>query len=268
MKISEAIPSVFQRVYPVLEPNTQMAVALSLLRFHEIDALPIGFKSGESKRLAIFGYSCLSTLLETAAKDYGKFLEMPCENSTLELSTIDVEKELEDLLGVFRKTKFGFAWVESSGLAGFASLRDLLELYDSRIIDTKLTARDVASSVFSLPKNTKIKPVLQQMFKRRIRRIFISGDKKFVSDRRIISYVFSASRLSAVAKKPETLLDAKLGDLDLIKPIQVSGHASLRDAAISMKNSTDNCLVCSSGVITPWDLVMKPLIQGKLVIKK
>lgn len=268
MKISKAIPSIFQRVYPVLEPNTEMAVALSLLRFHEIDALPIGFKTGESRKLAIFGYSCLSKLLETKPKDYSKFLEMPCENTALELSTIDVEKELEALLRVFEKTKFGFAWVESSGLAGFASLRDLVDLYGNGIVDAKLTAKDVASPVFSLPKNTKIRPVLRDMFKRRIRRIFISGEKKFVTDRRIISYVFSASRLSIAAKKPQTLLDAKLGDLDLIKPVRVSDRASLKEAASSMTNSAENCLICSAGVITPWDLLMKPLLQGKLVIKK
>jgi len=183
MKIGVALPSVFQRKYPVLEPNTQMLIALSLLRFHEIDALPLTFKPMEKKRFAVFGYSCLSKLLETEAKNYGAFLEMSCENSALELTTIDGRKELETLLRIFEKTKFGFAWVESNRLGGFASLRDLIELYERGIVATKLTAREVASPIFSLPKNTKIKSVLQEMFSRRIRRIFISGNKGLVTDR-------------------------------------------------------------------------------------
>lgn len=267
MKINEAIPSVFQRAYPVLQPSTEMVVALSLLRFHEIDALPIGFKSGDERKLAIFGYSSLSRLLETQAKNYGKFLETPCESAALELSTIGVEEQLDNLFHVFENTKFGFAWVESNELGGFASLRDLLELYGSKMIDTNLTPKDVASPVFSLPKDTKIKSVLQEMFKRRIRRVFISGGSGLVSDRSIINYIFSASRLSAVAKKPSTLLDAKLGDLDLISPVQVSNTVSIREAAASMRKSADSCLVCSYGVITPWDLLMKPFIQKKLTIK-
>jgi len=267
MKIGVALPSVFQRKYPVLEPNTQMLIALSLLRFHEIDALPLTFKPMEKKRFAVFGYSCLSKLLETEAKNYGAFLEMSCENSALELTTIDGRKELETLLRIFEKTKFGFAWVESNRLGGFASLRDLIELYERGIVATKLTAREVASPIFSLSKNTKIKSVLQEMFNRRIRRIFVSGNKGLVTDRTIINYVFSSSRLSAASRKPESLLEAKLGDLDLLEPVQVSGRVPIRDAAVSMRESSENCLVCNGSVITPWDLLMKPLIQGKLVIK-
>ena len=56
-----------------------MMIVLSLLRFHEIDALPIGFNSRKKKKLAVFGYSCLSKLLDTEPKNYGKFLETPCE---------------------------------------------------------------------------------------------------------------------------------------------------------------------------------------------
>jgi hypothetical protein len=267
MKIGEALPGIFQRKYPVLEPNTQMQIALSLLRFHEIDALPIGFKPMEKKRLAVFGYSCLSKLLDTQPENYGKFLEMPCKNSALELSTIDIGKELRDLFRVFEKTKFGFAWVESRRLGGFASLRDLLELYESGTIDSKLMAEDVASPIFSLPKSTKLRPLLKEMFNRRIRRVFVPGNKGFVTDRTIINYVFSSTRLSAAAEKPETLLDAELSDLELMRPVRIGSHTTVSDAAASLRNSAENCLVCNEGVITPWDLLMKPMIQGSLTIK-
>ena len=126
MKVGDALPNIFMRTTPVLEQGTQMLLAVSLLRFHQIDALPIGFKPKQKKKFAVFGFSCLSKLLETPPGLYGKFLELPCESASLELSSTDVNDSIEDLLRVFEMTKFGFAWVESEKLGGFASLRDVL----------------------------------------------------------------------------------------------------------------------------------------------
>jgi CBS domain-containing protein len=266
-KIGEALPHIFQRTYPVLEPGTQMLLAVSLLRFHQIDALPIGFKPGEKKKLAVFGFSCLSKLLETRPADYGKFLELPCQKAALRLATVDIDASIEDLLRVFEKTKFGFAWVESERLGGFASLRDLLELYEKGLITTNMKVGEVASPIFSLPSDSKISKVLQEMFDHRFRRVFVSGEKSLVTDRKIISYVFSTSRLSETAKKPYTLLDARLGDLEKTEPVPVKQDTPIKNAAISMRDASENCLICDKGVITPWDLIMKPLGRGKLRIR-
>ena len=244
-----------------------MLLAVSLLRFHQIDALPIGFKPKQKKRLAVFGFSCLSKLLESAPKDYGRFLELPCEQASLQLSTVDVDDTIEKLLRVFEKTKFGFAWVESERLGGFASLRDLLELYENGAIDTSMTVEQIASPVFSMSANSTLKMVLKEMFSHRFRRIFVDGEDNLVTDRRIISYIFSASRLTSTTRKPEILLDAKLGDLEKTKPIPISGKTRIKKAAASMNGAVEECLICDKGVVTPWDMVMKPLISEKLSFK-
>lgn len=267
MKIAEALPKIFERSSPVLEPGTQMLLAVSLLRFHQIDALPIGFEPKQKKRLAVFGFSCLSRLLESSPKDYGRFLELPCERASLELSSVDVDDTIEHLLRVFAETKFGFAWVESERLGGFASLRDLLGLYENGAIDTSMTVEQIASPIFSMSPESTLKTVLKEMFNHRFRRIFIDGENSLVTDRRIISYIFSVSRLTATTDKPESLLDAKLGDLDKMKPIPISGKTKIRRAAASMKDAAEECLICDSGVVTPWDLVMKPLIARDLSFK-
>jgi CBS domain-containing protein len=268
MKIGEALPHIFKRTYPVLEPGTQMLLAVSLLRFHQIDALPIGFKPKQKKKLAVFGFSCLSKLQETPSKEYNKFLEMPCEKASLELPTIRNNESIEELLRVFEKTRFGFAWVESERLGGFASLRDLLELYGNGVINTQMKVEQVASPIFSMPRDSKIKTVLEEMFKHRFRRMFVSGENSLVTDRRIISYIFSTTRLTETTKNPETLLDAKLGDLDKMEPIPINGETSIKKAALSMKDAVEECLICGKGVVTPWDLVMKPLLNRKLVLKE
>jgi CBS domain-containing protein len=269
MKISDAIPNIFRRTYPIIEPGTQMLLAVSLLRFHQIDALPIGFKPQEKKRLAVFGYSCLSRLLETDPKNYRKFLELPCERVALELSAIDGTESLDAMLRLFEKTRFGFTWVESERLGGFASLHDLLSLYENGMISTEMTAGEAASPIFSLPGESNLRTVLQEMFNHRFRRIFVSNgknQKSLVTDRRILSYVFSTAKLGEVTARPEKLLDAKLGDVEKIEPVSVSEGTPVAAAAKLMSDSNEDCLVCKKGVITPWDLIMRPLASDRLKI--
>lgn len=267
MKVGEALPNIFRRTAAVLEPGTQILVAASLLRFHQIDALPIRFEPSQKKKFAVFGFSCLSKLLETPAAEYQEFLELPCENASLELSTVDVDDSLEDLLRVFERTRFGFAWVDSDKLGGFASLRDVLELYGNDSIVTNMAVEQVASPIFSMEASSPLSNVINEMFNHKFRRIFVKGQNSVVTDRRIIGYLFSASRLTETAKNPETLLDGKLGDLEKVEPIHLAKHSSIKEAALSMVGAVEECLTCDSGVVTPWDLVMKPLKGGNLVIK-
>ncbi|MDG6906048.1 MAG: hypothetical protein JRN20_09720 [Nitrososphaerota archaeon] len=267
MRISEALPGIFKRTYPILEPGTQMLLAVSLLRFHQIDALPIGLKPRQRKRFAVFGYSCLSSLLKSEPKDYRKFLEMPCEKAALELATLDREDTIDSMLQMFDQTRFGFAWVNSPDLGGFATFRDLLPLYDSGAIQSDLSVDDIASPIFSMPANSSIKNVLREMFDHHFRRVFVEGERTLVTDRRVISYIFSSAGLSATFDKPESLLDARLGDLEKMQPIEISGGASLKTAAASMRDASEECLICEKGVVTPWDLIMKPRRMRRLKVK-
>lgn len=266
MIIGEAIPDVFRRNYPVVQPSTEMILVLTLLRFQQIDALPIEFKVLQKKRQAVFGYSCLSKLLEMQPEDYRKFLKLPAKTVALPLSTIDADNKISDLLRIFQKTKFGFAWVESERLGGFASLRDLLNLYNNDTIETGLRLAELASPIFSLPRETDIKTVLREMFSRRIRRIFVEGTTDVVTDRKIIGHLFSSSRLEETSSNPKTLLDVRLGDLETFSPEKVRGTSSAKKGAKLMADQRDECLVCEKGVLTPWDLVMKPLSRGALKI--
>jgi len=244
-----------------------MLFALSLLRFHQIDALPLEFKVSQKKRLAVFGYSCLSKLLETKREGYDHFLHLPAKKAAFELSTINVDKQISALLKIFQKTKFGFAWVESEKLGGFASLRDLLNLYEDDTIKTKLRLADLASPIFSLPGRTDIRTVVAEMFQRRIRRIFVEGTSSLVTDRRIIGHLFSPSRLEATSQKPETLLDVRLEDLEALTPMKVQSSTSAKKGAHLMREQSEECLVCEKGVVTPWDMIMKPLTLGSLKIE-
>jgi hypothetical protein len=270
LKIAAALPEIFKRTYPVLDSGTELILAASLLRFHQIDAIPIGFKKRQKKHLAVLGYSCLSHLLQTKPSRYKRFLEQPCENVAQELSTISWNANIESLLRLFWRTKFGFSMVEGKfETEALISLRDLLGLYKKGILNTSLSIGQVASPIFSMSSDASLKEVLQEMFTRRIRRIFLNGrsDNKVITDRRIISYIFSTSKLEKIQYSPENLLETSVENLETIEPPSLSERLKLGKAAALMQEEIKECLVCEKGVVTPWDMIMKPWKSGKMVIE-
>jgi CBS domain-containing protein len=275
LKIIEALPEIFDRTYTVLEPETTVHLAFCLFSFHGMDALPVGFgTSAGKKKLVISGYSCLSKLLQSDPQEYKRFLDQPSEAVSVELATISGDSDLADLFSLFDKTRLGFAWVEDtsgSKIGGFASMRDLLGLYGKSVIRANLTAREVESSpVLSLPGDTTLKQALEKMIKSRVRRVLISETQRIVSDRQIIDYVFCISKLGETSRKPSALLDANLGDLESILPERVSPDAKVNEIAGKLfANSTKgDCLICEKGLVTPWDMIIKPWRRGKLVFKE
>ena len=270
MNLTEALPEVFIRTWPALDPETQVLLALILLCSHQIDALPLVISQKGNNKF-VSGYSCLSRLMQIEPKDYGSFFKRTCEDVSLELPTIAAEGNLESLLKVFSKTRFGFAWAESksnSKIGGFVCLRDLLSLYGRSAISTDLSIGDIASpNIFSLESDTSLKKALDEMISRRIRRVLISDTKMIISDRQIIDHVFSPVTLKDVYATPSALLDGNIGDLESTEPNRLHNEQSVKEAAELMRGDT-GCVICESGIVTPWDAIMKPWEQNKLRIEK
>lgn len=270
MKIEDTLPDIFKRTYPVLESRTQLLLAASLLRFHQIDAIPIGFQKKQKKHLAVLGYSCLSKLLKVDPRSYKSFLEEPCENTAQELASISSDEEIEKLLKLFHSTKFGFAMVEGkSELGALVSLRDLLGLYNKGYMNSHLTLDRIASPIFSMSSDSTLRGVLMEMFTRRFRRIFIEGKTKrqVITDRRIMSYVFSPSRLEEIANTHHDILDTPISNLETMQPLRLAGNTRIKEAAQTIMGEIEECLICEKGVVTPWDMIMKPWQMGKLNLK-
>ena len=268
MKIGAAIPEVFSRTYTTLDPSTHMLVALSLLKFEKVDAIPIGVVGYPGKKRAVSGYSSLSEI-HLNQGDITNLLAKPCENFSVIMKTIKAESDIKDLLRIISRTGFGCVCIErNSGkeVCGMVSLRDLLALYDRSIFFSELSVGDVASSpVFSLPKSATLEVALGEMLKRGIRRIFVAGTDKVVSDRSFINHVFSLSRLQ-VAGKSLDLLETEIGEIEGSHPDKISSKTSIKEAAEHMMQTSQGCLVCDRGVVTPWDLVVKPWKLGKLSV--
>ncbi len=278
MKLGKAFPEIFRRPFPLLAAGTSILVAGSLLDTPRRDVLPIvrsadmkiQFLSKDRQYLMAFaGQAILSRLLEKNPRDHYKFLFEPVENVALSVRPIPADDEITSLFRTFIRMKSGWALVEDSGSYALAALADLISLYGSGVLETSLHAKDVASAVFALPKETKLGKALREMIKHGMRRVFLSGRNRFVSDREILTYIFSPERLALVRNSPHEMLESTLEDVGSVEPIAVDGSETLREASDLFKPVSGAwCLACREGVVTPWDLVVKPLKMGQLIIRE
>ena len=86
--------------YPVLDPKTEMLSTLSLLRFQDIDALPLSFDSGRKQR-AVAGFSSLARLIKLEPRALPKFLKQPCADASEPIATVNANRSLSVLLDMF-----------------------------------------------------------------------------------------------------------------------------------------------------------------------
>ena len=268
MRINQALPRLFERAYPAIDPNTPMISVLPLLRFHEIDALPLSFDSAKKQR-GIFGYTSLARILSLGPKRFPAFLSQPCEDVSEPLATVRADQQLSKLLDEFQRTRFGFARVtEKKRIGGLVSLDDVLRLYESGIVSCELNIEGVSSKVFWTQPSSTVREVLEQMFERRIRRVFVGRRREFVWDRSIVEYLFSPAVLAKVAREPsKDVLDIPVSGIEPTEAIKADPDETLKEAAARLTSERGQCLVFDGRVVTPWDIVMKPWETKKLKIK-
>ena len=279
MKLKEALPSLFRRPFPLLEPETRVLLAGTILDTPRRDVLKVAeldenmgqFSEKKDRFLAFSGYTLLARLLEIDREEYYKFLYEPCWRASKYASPVASNAEIATVLEEFARTRIGWSFVEENGKYDVISLSDFISFYQSGIFETDLTVPDVASQeIFTMPSNTRLGKALQEMRKRKIRRIFLPGnDYRFVSDREILTYIFSSEQVNLIKDDPGRMLDAALEDVGAVDAIKVDGRPTIKNISRLFKPESGMwCLVCSTGLVTPWDLVVKPWNMGRLKIRE
>ncbi|MDG6921879.1 MAG: CBS domain-containing protein, partial [Nitrososphaerota archaeon] len=201
--------------------------------------------------------------------DYGSFLVSPCLLYCLSAGTVYKESDLLSLFHVFESTTFGFCMIhdETNRIIGKIAVSDLLPLFESGLLASTLLVEDVASGpVFSMPKGSRVIDCLREMESRKFRKVRISGTTMVVSDRLIFSRVFNEKRLQRITKTPQHLLDETLEDLGPVQGTWISGKKSIPEAAKLLAGTDQGFLLVDEGIITPWDLIIKPWRMSGLQI--
>ena len=268
MRIEVAFPKAFEKAYPAIDPKAPMISVLPLLRFHEADALILSLDSSRRHR-GIFGFSCLARILSLGPKRFPQFLKEECQDVSEPLATVSATQALGRLLDIFLETRFGFARViEKKGIGALLTLNDVLELYGTGAVSSEMEVRGVASRIIALPEDSSLRSALEEMFRRRCRRIFISGTREFVWDRGIVDYLFSPAALAEVARDPAfDPLVTPLSQIGRTEAEDVDPDMTLKAAAAVLSAERGQCLVFDDKVATPWDVVMKPWKDHGLKIR-
>ena len=275
LRLNEAVPGLFGRAVPTVAHGTFTVIAGTLLDIPRREVLLISTADGrvrylsrEGKWMAFAGYPLLEKMLATEPKDLYRLLFQPCDGVSIFLDPVRSDG-VGAVLDAFQKTRFGHALVESGESFGMVTLADALLLYQEDLLSTGLRLRDVASSpAFSLPGSTSIRQAVRELFRRRVRRVRIEGSNRFVSDREILAHLFSPAGLRTVKDAPEKMLEATLQDAGGMEAVDVDGRARVENAVDIIKPGSGACLTIEGGggVVTPWDLVMKPWGAGELKI--
>lgn len=142
-------------------------------------------------------------------------------------------------------------------------LDEFLPLYVEGLLSTDLRVSEVASPIFRVAPHTTVGEALEHMFQRGIRRLFLD-ERLFVSDRSIVRFIFSPEILMELRDSPGRLMGHTLAGVGPIEATESSGEMSVAEASGLIKPGTMDCIVCQEGVVTPWDLVVKPWIQRRL----
>jgi CBS domain-containing protein len=269
LKIAAALPRLLERRYPIVKPSYPLLTVLYLLRIQDLAAVPIA-DNGKGTR-AIFGFSVLPQLMDLSSKALDQYLTGPCGAASEELGSFDMDDDVEDLLDSFEKTRLGVSLVNGrvtgEQRATLVSLADLVRLYRTKQFASDMTVDEVGSPFITLSRRTSVRDAVRTMFKLKVRRVFISGERVYISDRSILERVLSpATLVQTPGAKEMGVFDARIESLKKSPPIEVAPGSSLQSAASKLRSESGSCLTVQGKdvVLTPWDVIMKPWSADRL----
>ena len=258
----ELFVDVFKRATPSITADSSILVAGSVLGSHGIDALKIIRNKTHTDEI-VGGCTILTGLVEAFPTNIRSYIMSKCGSISMRLPVIRYDATLPELLSRFIETKFGLAFVHKGGQA-LISLTDILQLYDKGLIDTELMCKDVASPPIRLQSDATLKEAIEEMIRRRIRRIFVNDSNAFISDRTAIDYIFSPEGMQVLRHE---LYVTRIHEIRMMDATLVTGSLPLKEGARLLLRDKGNCLLCETGLVTPWDCVVKPFQMNALSIR-
>ncbi|MDG6994561.1 MAG: CBS domain-containing protein [Nitrososphaerota archaeon] len=251
---------------PLISVGTTLHVSDAQLLPVETKPLKIDRKTGVEMYGAVGGFGVLEKIMNTSVKHRDKLLLTPCKEAISWIGSVGLNDTLNTLLDVFETTRFGSARVYKENVHTLIGLDDVLSLYRENKIYCDMTASEVGSRIVSIPPSYTLSKTIALMFERRIRRVFVGGrGGRYISDRLILSFLFTPERIGIAGRRPEDWLKATISEIGAKTAIKIKDKTSVSRAASLIGTESDDCLISDNGkVISRWDLVMKPYAQHRL----
>jgi CBS domain-containing protein len=267
--LSTLFPKLFSISRPITTPEVPVIVVASVLATYESPILPITKngaapdveKEGVKLFKAIGGQQVIRLLIGSKPSDHYKVLWKPCTTTSMWLGALEYHDTLEKLLRIFELTGFGDARVNGPAPPhALVALDEVVSLYGERRLSCKLKVKEVASRAISVDPGATLMEAMRLMCEKRVRRLFLRGKEgEFVSDRKILAFLFSPQSLAVAKEAPESWTDANLLDIQSTSAHPVSSQATVEDVGRMVETGRE-VFVLPDGVslVSKWDLVMKP----------
>jgi hypothetical protein len=279
LEISTLFPGLSEAVDLTASSANPLADAVNLLCHNDLQTLSLVLspeprinpetKNREYPSLA--SYAVLDAILRSDSKNYQLLVSSTkFQEVAVWIGSVRSTDSFDKLMKVLELNGFGNAIVEQEDVRKrvLLTLKDIVALYKSGRLKSSLLVSDVSSPKVSVSRDTSMTQVLSYMLDKGIRRLFLQTENaeenyhslQFVSDRGILSFLFTPQRLESLKKSPESWLNAKLCDVGTSNAVPVPSDATINQASQLMGEKADACLVCeeSQEVVSRWDIAIKP----------
>ena len=227
---------------------------------------------------AVYGYQLVAHLMNLPSAEILDRLRQPIGQviEGLGVSQITYVSHGDDFHSVLKKiagNRYGDVTITNDGGASIAvlSLSQIVPCLVLRNMTAPMKARDVASRLKVTTEEQPLSDALRYMMLNRIRRNVIKRDGEFygITEREIIRAFFSYEGLQSLSQDADSFLSSTLGQMVGVKMKRLSGvngEISVNEAWEHLEADPSACLIVDDDCIaTPWDLVMKPFLEGKLL---
>ena len=261
--IREIWPQDSSELLPEIRDDMSPVVGGILLRDRTVDALSI--KDGTARGLT-GGYDVLAKVVETS--DLHRFLLGRIANIQRIARAIPEDALVGALLDRYESTAFGHALVAFRPNPRVVSLIDMLQLYRHGKLDSGLRLQDVATRPLSaVPRSMPLEQAARIMVEKRVRRLQVDGEpRSVITDRSLIRVLFSPEMLEWAGEHPGQLPPLTIGMLEPRPVLELDADMRIPAAAAQFDPDAAEAIFCSAGIVTPWDLVMKPFARGDLTL--
>ena len=266
MRVNQVFPKIFSRSTPLILDQAPLLEAGKILTVLQVSAVMVldrkAVKVSEQFK-ALTGYFILSQLPSGEGK-VSKFFARPSIELAREIRVVRETAPIESVVKAIQQSRVGVVLVsrknESSQELNTIELRDFVRLYrdGTNLPESGLKIGDLSSSpVLSIKNETTLRDLIKSMLKYRVRKILLSDTKKLVSDRDVLSFITSPGTLESMDRSIDQVLKTPVSELPSTRPPVVDGRMTITEAAQLMNPDSGDCVICETGLVTFWDLVVK-----------
>jgi CBS domain-containing protein len=227
---------------------------------------------------AVQGYQLVAYLMNSPNQEILKRLLLPIGQvmeglGLSQIPSLSHRNGLDSILKKVAQNRFGDIILTNDDALpiGVLSLGLIIPCLVLRKKKAAMRVRDVASRLKLVSEGKPLSDVLRYMMGNRIRRTVIKRNRDFygVTERDIIRCFFSFKGLQSLSDNAKGYMDSSVGQLvgnQLKRLRNVNGNISVHQAWGYLVGDPSGCLIVDGDrIATPWDLVMKPFLEGKLL---